>query len=64
MSPGMDMLVRGLAFTAVALLTANYYSAAGLLSMGGIVPALVIGVGCLLVEMYLPRAEYYVESQM
>lgn len=63
-SPGTDMLFRGLAFTAVALLTHNYYDAAGLMSLAWIVPALVIGVGCLLVEMYLPRAEYYVESQV
>jgi hypothetical protein len=66
-SPGTDMLMRGLAFAVGALLTMNYYGmggATGYTSLANLVPALVIGVIGLLIEVYLPRAEYYVESQL
>jgi hypothetical protein len=66
MSPGMDMLFRGLAFAGAALIVGNYYrsGSGNLFDTGGFMPALVIGVACLLIEMYLPRAEYYIESQV
>lgn len=65
-SPGTDMIIRGLALAAGALLVLNFYGvggASGLLSLNNVMPAAVIGLLSLLIEVYLPKAEYYVESQ-
>lgn len=65
-SPGTDMLIRGLVVSGIALLVLNYYGlggAASLTSTSNAMPAVLIGALTLATEMYLPRVEYWVESQ-
>ncbi len=66
-SPGTGMAVRGLAISLGALITMNYFGLGGagsILSTINVVPALVIGVLSLLIGIYLPNLETYVESNI
>lgn len=63
-SPSTDTAVRGLAIAGMALLVLNYFAARSLFDAGPLIPALVIGVGSILIETFLPRAEYLVESNL
>jgi hypothetical protein len=66
-SPGTSMAVRGLAISLGALVVMNYFGlggAASIMSTINVVPALVIGIVALLIELYLPNVESYVESNV
>jgi hypothetical protein len=62
-SPGTEMIIQGVVMTVGTMGILNYFQSLPLLSMQFLVPSISIGVLMYLVQMYLPSAEYYIESQ-
>ena len=64
MAGGIQLIIRVLAMGAGALLVNNYMSGLSLTSPTGLPTAVLIAIVMVIIEMYLPLAEAWVDGKL